>query len=287
MAADLARLRTYGGSPELVYTLEHSVGAGHNVLYSPPRRSAVRAWRWIAAGFPALVRRRAGVVLTAALLFFGPGLITAIVVLLDPGNARRVVAAEMIARAEDGVRRAAAGQRYIEMPPTAMPLMSSGIIANNVQVSFIAFAGGILAGGGTLLILLLNGLHLGGVVGLFHAKGLGLYLWSFIAPHGVIELTAITIAGAAGLWLGSAFLLPGRLTRSQALVVRGSEAISLIGGVVVLLLIAGLIEGFISPSALPDLVKLAFGALTGVILFSYLFLAGRGTTEDATADRAA
>jgi uncharacterized membrane protein SpoIIM required for sporulation len=188
----------------------------------------------------------------------------------------------MIARAEDGARRAAAGLGYVEVPPMAMPLMSSSLIANNVQVSFVAFAGGVLAGVGTVLILLLNGIFFGAVVGLFHAERLGVYLWSFVLPHGVIELTAICIAGGAGLWLGSALVLPGRSTRSQALVERGREAISLIAGVVMLLLIAGLIEGFISPGPFPPAVKLGFGAVMAVLLFAYLVLSGRTDAETGT-----
>jgi uncharacterized membrane protein SpoIIM required for sporulation len=183
--------------------------------------------------------------------------------------------AEMITRAEEGAQRLEEGLGYVDVPPTAMPLMASGIIANNVQVSFVAFAGGVLAGLGTILVLLLNGIFLGAVVGLFHAEGLDLYLWSFVLPHGVIELTAICIAGGAGLWLGSAIVLPGRMTRSRALTERGREAISLVAGVVVLLLIAGVIEGFISPGPFPPLFKIGFGALTGVALFWYLLLGGR------------
>jgi uncharacterized membrane protein SpoIIM required for sporulation/uncharacterized RDD family membrane protein YckC len=279
VAADLARARTYGGSAELLYTLEHDVGGGHNLLYAPRRRRLRRAWEWLQAGFPALVRRRARVIAAAALLLFGPAAIAGAAIALEPGRARHMLPAEMIARAEDGARRAAEGRGYFEAPPTAMPLLSSRLIANNVQVSFVAFAGGVLAGLGTVLVLLLNGIFLGGVVGLFHAERLGLYLWSFVLPHGVIELTAICIAGGAGLWLGSAVVVPGRLTRSHALVERGREAVSLLAGVVMLLLLAGLIEGFISPSSLPAAIKLGAGALFGILLFAYLFLSGRSAGE--------
>src|SRR5690606_12630951 len=113
---------------------------------------------------------------------------------------------------------------------------------------------------------------------LFSAHGLSLYLWTFVLPHGVIELTAITIAGGAGLWLGSALLLPGRLTRREALERRGREAVSLIGGTTLLLLAAGIIEGFISPSPLPREVKLALAGLFAIALAVYLLAAGRRPT---------
>jgi len=276
IAADLARARTYGASPALLYTLERSVATGHNLLYVRPQRSLRRAGSWLGSGFPALVRRCYVPTLLATGIFFGPALFTFAAVADDPARAHEVVPAEMIARAEAGAARQAAGTGYVEVPEIFMPVFSSQIIANNVQVSFMAFAGGILAGIGTFAILLLNGVMLGGVAGLFHAEGLNLYLWSFVLPHGVIELTAICLAGGAGLHLASGFVLPGRRTRRAALAERAREAVALLGGVVFLLLVAGLIEGFVSPSArLPDQVKLAVGFLTASVLFPWLFLGGR------------
>jgi uncharacterized membrane protein SpoIIM required for sporulation len=143
-------------------------------------------------------------------------------------------------------------------------------------VTFLAFAAGILAGLGTALVLVFNGVQLGAVAAVFANYQANLLFWSFVLPHGIIELTAICIAGGAGLWLGSAFLLPGRMTRREALVVRGREAVSLIGGTAVMLVVAGLIEGFISPSDLPSGVKLGAAALTLVLLAMYLGFAGRG-----------
>ncbi|MGH7448196.1 MAG: stage II sporulation protein M, partial [Longimicrobiales bacterium] len=276
VAADLARARTYGASPEMLYTLERAVGAGHNVLYSPPARSARLAWEWLATGFPALVRRHSLAVALAGLLLYGPALASFIAVAAVPARAPLIVPAGMIARAEEGAARYERGQGYVEVPEVFMPLFSSGIIANNVQVTFFAFAGGIVVGLGTIAILLMNGVMLGGVAGLFHAQGLSPYLWSFVLPHGIIELTAICIAGGAGLLLGSGIVLPGRRTRRSALVRRARDAVSLLGGTVAMLVLAGLIEGFISPAPLPAAVKLGFGVLTAVVLSLYLLLGGRG-----------
>jgi uncharacterized membrane protein SpoIIM required for sporulation/uncharacterized RDD family membrane protein YckC len=283
VAADLARARTYGASPELLQILERSVGTGHNLLYSRPPRPLRTVWaaarRWLAADFPALVRRRRPVVLAAALLLFAPGIGSFASIASDPGLAPLLVPAEMIARAEGARDRAAEGLGYVDVPEIHMPVFSSQIITNNVQVSFLAFAGGILAGVGTAVLLVLNGVFLGAVAGLFRAEGADLHLWSFVAPHGVIELTAICIAGGAGLWMGSAILVPGRRRRRDALVIRAREAVSLLAGTVVLLVVAGLIEGFISPSTLPDGMKLGFGAVTALLLFPYLALAGREAPE--------
>jgi uncharacterized membrane protein SpoIIM required for sporulation len=160
-------------------------------------------------------------------------------------------------------------------------------MSNNVRVTFAAFAGGILAGVGTVVALVMNGIMLGAVAGIFANYSANLHLWAFILPHGVIELTAICIGGGAGLWLGSAFVLPGRITRREALVVRGREAVSLIGGVAVMLVVAGMIEGFISPSELPNPVKFALAALFALLLVAYLGLAGRDEQARRAAEAAA
>ena len=284
-SADLARARTYGGSPDLVYTLERLVGSGHNLLYRPTGRSWKAFRHWLVAGFPATVRRRWAPIAIAAALLYGPALFAFVAIRLNPPSAREFLPAGMIVRAEEGAAREAQGQGYVEIPPVFMPVMATGIIANNVQVTFVAFAGGIFAGLGTVLALVFNGAFLGAVSALFANHGLGLYLWSFVLPHGVIELTAICIAGGAGLWMGSAFLLPGQSTRRDALVRRGREAVSLIGGTTVLLLAAGLIEGFISPAPIPRGVKLLFAAFFAAALALYLLAGGRKADSEPRGER--
>lgn len=274
-AADLARARTYGAGATLVFTLERWVGAGHNLLYRARGRSWGLLLEWLRFGFPRMVRARRGFVAAAALFLFLPAIATTMAVEFRPPLARELLSREMIARAETAPERARQGGRYVEVPELAMPLMSSGIIANNVQVTFAAFAAGILAGIGTALLLVFNGVHLGAVIGLFQNEGAAGLLWEFVAPHGVIELTAISIAGAAGLILGSAIVAPGRLTRADALSRRGREAVSLLAGTTLLLILAGLVEGFVSPAAVPLGLKLLFGLAVGLAVMAYLLLAGR------------
>ena len=274
VAADLARARTYGGSPELLFTLERAVGAGHNLLYSAPQ-GGWRGFRgWITGGFPALVRLRWRPILAASVLLYLPAILTFAAVRSDPAAGRRMLPAVLMQRAEEAEERQAHGKGYVDSDD-AGGAMATFLMTHNVKVTFLAFAGGILAGAGTALVLLFNGVQLGAVAAVFANYGANLQLWSFILPHGVIELTAICIAGGAGLWLGSAFLLPGRLTRREALVVRGREAVSLIGGTAAMLVVAGMIEGFISPSDLPREVKLGLAALFALGLVAYLAFAGR------------
>lgn len=282
MAADLARARTYGGSPELLYTMERMVGLGHNLLYRPPTRSWRRFLHFATGGFAALVRRRWKPVAVASVLFYLPAILSFAALRASPELAHQVVPAFMLDRVEDAAEKEARGEGYADVPEVFMPAFASSLVQNNVQVTFIAFAGGILAGLGTVLTLVFNGLHLGTVAGAFANEGQSLHLWTFVLGHGVIEITAICIAGGAGLWMGSALVLPGRRRRRDVLVTRGREAVSLIGGTAIMLLIAGLIEGFISPSQLPREIKLTLAALFAMAMVTYFAFAGR-TREDAEA----
>ncbi|HUG02156.1 MAG TPA: stage II sporulation protein M [Longimicrobiales bacterium] len=279
VAADLARARTYHGSIELQESLERLVGAGHNLLYRPLGRSWEALRAWVSGGFPALVRRLLPVVALAGLLLFGPMFATYAHVRTDPDVARTYLPVEMISRAENAADRAASGRGYVDVPSGLMPMFSTLLISNNVRVTFLAFAGGILAGLGTAAVLILNGMHIGAVFGLYAHHEASALVWGFVAPHGVLELTAIVVSGAAGLWLGSALLAPGRRTRGEALRRRGREAVGLLAGTTLLLILAGLVEGFLSPAPLPPAVKFGFAALFALTMFAYLTASGR-TAED-------
>jgi uncharacterized membrane protein SpoIIM required for sporulation len=157
--------------------------------------------------------------------------------------------------------------------------MSALIITNNIKVAAIAFAGGSTAGIITLLIVGFNGLDLGTVAALFAHNGYGMDLWATIAPHGVIELTAIQIAGGAGLILAAGYVRPGRARRVDALAANGARAVVLMLGVAGMLVVAGLIEGFISPQRFSPEVRFAVGAVTAVALCAYFVFAGRTKTR--------
>jgi uncharacterized membrane protein SpoIIM required for sporulation len=192
-------------------------------------------------------------------------------VVRDPAVARVFIPPAMLDRAEDGVRRSREGKGYITDPELFRPVMATSIIANNVQVTFAAFAMGIAFGIGTVLVLVTNGVSLGGVFGLYTSKGIGSLLLAFVAPHGVLELTAICIAGGAGFLLAAALLIPGDRPRGEALRANGRRAIRLIAASTVLLLIAGTLEGFVSPiETWPLSWKLAVSAVTVVFLAIYL-----------------
>ena len=156
---------------------------------------------------------------------------------------------------------------------------ASAILTNNIRVTFLAFAYGALLGLGTLYVLAMNGLSVGAVLALVYRAGYGNELLTFMVGHGVIELSCIFIAGGAGLLIGSAILMPGDLSRLDALKARGLDAIRLIAGCAVLLVVAGIIEGFISPALISPKIKFGIAALTGIVMYTYLFTAGRTPAE--------
>ena len=154
---------------------------------------------------------------------------------------------------------------------------SSEILTNNIRVAFLAFALGALFGVGTLYILLMNGVIIGGVLGVCYRANpaFGNDLVTFMVAHGVMELTAIFLAGGAGMMIGYALIDPGDLTRGQALKKAGQRATKIVIGCAVILFITGLIEGFLSPSGVAPVIKYATGILTGLLFFAYVLLAGR------------
>ena len=161
---------------------------------------------------------------------------------------------------------------WIDVPVNERPYFSSFIMQNNIQVTFLAFGGGMTSGLLTIWIMVFNGLLLGGLTGLTAHHGVGFELWTFVIGHGVVELTVIFIAGGAGLMLGWAILQPGLRRRRDALTLAAQEAVKLLIGCVPLLVIAGLIEGFISPNEqLHSLVKWGVGLGSGLLLYGYLF----------------
>jgi uncharacterized membrane protein SpoIIM required for sporulation len=157
----------------------------------------------------------------------------------------------------------------------ANQIAATHIFTNNIQVTFYAFAYGALFGVGTLYVMAFNGAMMGAVLSLTYHAGFGNALVTFMVGHGVIELSCIFISGGAGLLIGSALLMPGDLSRADALKSRGLDAIRLVAGCVPLLVVAGTIEGFISPAPINPVIKFGIAGITGLAMYSYLIFAGR------------
>ncbi len=275
VAADLARARTYAADPMVLVRLEQLVAAGHNLLYRGERRTLGQLWRFVAADAPASVIGAWRVVLVAFLSFAIPAAAGYRALREQPALAQDVLPAVLLDRADEGIAHKAQGRGYAEARAGDRPFVASRIITNNIGVAFTCFAGGIFVGVGALLALAFNGLLIGAVSAHYHNVGLLDFLWTFVAGHGVLELFAIFCAGAAGFLLGIAIVRPGALSRRDALVLNGRTAIALVGFTVVLLLVAGLIEGFLSTSSATPRTKVAVSVASAILLIAYLALGWR------------
>lgn len=171
------------------------------------------------------------------------------------------------------------GRTWFDTPPTERPFVSSFIMTNNIRVSLLCFAGGVLLGIPTIFVLLQNGLQLGSIAGLTQVYGIHGALWSFVAAHGFLELSVIFISGGAGLRVARGIIRPGLLSRRESIAIAGRSATLIACGCVPFLVVAGTLEGFVSPSGLPAGVKLAIGLMTAIALYSYLICAGRDASK--------
>lgn len=259
-AADLAIAREEVTDQRLVNYLNYLVGRAHGAIYRSESSGFGVFISFFRHEFPAVFRKTFRYTFAAFLTFMLAAGFAAAASLLDEGFADRI--------APQLRQDIANHHNWTESVNNANPLASTSIQANNIQVTFFAFAGGVLAGIGSLLVLAQNGLLLGMVMSLcFRYR-----FWEipiFISAHGVIELTAIFIAGGAGLLIGKALLMPGDLRRIDALVENGRLAIKLILGCIPMLLIAGLIEGFISPAHIPAAFKFSVSALSALVMVMY------------------
>jgi uncharacterized membrane protein SpoIIM required for sporulation/uncharacterized RDD family membrane protein YckC len=270
VTADLARLRTYGAEPSVIERVERLAASGHNALYRGEARSLRRFWEVIAHECPAAVLAAWRPVVLACAMFCVPAAIGYRMMRDTPELAEQVLSDVMLERAEEGQASRGTGHRYVEYEARVRPALASMIITNNVRVALYCFAGGIFLGIGALVLLALNGLQLGASFGHYVNMGLGAYLGEFIVGHGVLELTAIWIAGGAGFMLGRTLIAPGDLARGDALVLAGRRAIRMLGFCVVCLLVAGLIEGLVSASAASWTGRLIATGLSVVFLVGYL-----------------
>lgn len=280
IATDLARLKTASKDTQsdALFYLSRLVAGGHNLLYRQRAVTGRAAVRFVAVNVPREMRRSWGYIAIAALCLFGPMAVTYQAVVSDPLLAESLLPPGMIDRANEGVARAKNGdQTYVEIKSFMRPLAASSIIANNIQVTYTVFAFGITAGLGTLMMLITNGVSIGAALGLYQSKGILRQIGGFVLSHSVFELSAICIAGAGGLLIARALVLPGQYTRREALVVYGRRAIRLITASTLLLVVAGTIEGLISPRTdIPITDKIVIAAVSAFVLLTYFLVGGRG-----------
>jgi uncharacterized membrane protein SpoIIM required for sporulation len=273
-ASDLAIARAESRDPRLINYLNSLVIRAHGRIYRADAQGYGRLRDFFARDFPLAFRRTWRYTATSFGVFMLFALIAFFGTRYDPDFSEFAGIPSSF--------REVVNQRthWWEDLNKANQVGSSQIFTNNIRVTFYAFALGALLGVGTLYVLAFNGAMVGAILALTYRAGFGNDLATFMVGHGVIELSCIFISGGAGLLIGTALLMPGDLTRGDAMKSRGMEAVRLIIGCVPLLVVAGIIEGFISPQPISPIIKISIGALTGIALYSYLLLAGREPIED-------
>lgn len=279
-ASDLAIARAESRDPRLINYLNSLVIRAHGRIYQADAQGGSRIKQFFAHDFPQTFRRTWAYTVVSFGVFALFSVIGFLGTKYDPEFSELV-----------GVPPAFR-ELYIENKVhwwedlnEANQVGASAIATNNIQVTIYTFAFGALFGVGTLFYLAYNGANIASVVALTYRAGFGKDLVTFMVGHGVIELSCIFMAGGAGLLIGTALLMPGDLSRADALKSRGKEAVRLMMGVAVLLVIAAIIEGFISPAPIRPAIKLSIAAITGLALYSYLLLAGRDAVEEGERDK--
>lgn len=271
-AADLSAARADDSSRTLEAYLNQLVSRAHNYIYSGQKMSPATVWEFLIHGYPRIFRRLLPYTAAALILFLTGALLGTLVTLTRPAFMYAMLGPGMVQTIEHH-------RMWTDSVLTAKPQASSEIMTNNIGVCFMTFASGIIAGLGTIFLMFTNGLNVGVVATACGEHGMALSLWSFIAAHGALELPAIFISGGAGLRLAAGLLFPGMLKRKDALAVAGGDAVRLISGTIPMLIIAGSLEAFVSPTHAPLALKFAICAFLLATLGFWLSEGGRQPTR--------
>ena len=273
ITSDLAYAQGHEFDPAIVAYLNRLVTRAHTIVYGGAQQSSgARVQTFFTQAFPREVRRSWAPIALCALLFFGPWIVSYAIVVHDPTTAPAFFHGDVPA-----IHKSLHDSNFAIGAADA-PAMSAYIIQNNIRVAVLAFAGGVTLGIVTVGSLVVQGLTFGAYQALFANAHFGFDFLATVAPHGAIELGAITIAGGSGLLIAAGVLVPGRLSRRTALARNGRRAGVLILGVCAMLCVAGLFEGFVSPRRVGPEFRLAVGAFTVVGLVAYFGLCGRRHT---------
>ena len=268
VSTHLSYARTYYRDPALTASLTRLVARSGSLIYGTRARTLRAMGRFFASTFPAAVWHSRRFVAASAGLLLAPALAFGIWLANSP--------AAVEATAPAAVRQAYLErdfEDYYSSGPAAA--FATEVFTNNVRVAFLAFAGGIAFCVLTALVLAFNGAGIGSVAGLFAAAGQSTKFWGLILPHGLLELTAVAVAGAAGLRLGWTLIDPGDRPRAVALVEEGRRAVVIVIGLIAVFGAAGAIEGFVTGSPLPTAVRVGIGVLAETAFLVYVVVRGR------------
>ncbi|MCS1351104.1 stage II sporulation protein M [Mechercharimyces sp. CAU 1602] len=262
VAAQLAYAQTYFPDHEVTHYLNDLVVRSHNTVYATKKKGDMRLiYSFLRDQFPERLYERLPFIFIASFIFFCGAGFAYLFTLANADNVAAFLPAEILAQIDPS--RVGEGSWN-------GTVVSGQIMLNNIRVALFCFALGALFGVGTIWMLWLNGVLIGALAALFQQAGQSYAFWAFILPHGVIELFAIFIAGGAGLSLAYSFFVPKERTRLHAFKEEGLITIQLVLGVIPLFIIAGLIEGYITPLPWPHWSKYGVALITLLFLTLYI-----------------
>ncbi|KFE71743.1 stage II sporulation protein M [Hyalangium minutum] len=271
VSSDLLWVRARSGSADVSAYLNDLVGRAYALTYPGKRPRFADVWGFVSRGFPALLRREWRMYIASVLMFMAGMGFGYLGMTMDPDGAHYLVPGDHLKL--DPVERAEKEAKGEGMTVDEQAYFSSYLFTHNIQVAFLAFALGITVGIGTAVMLFVNGLFLGALAQVYAAKGMTGWFWAWILPHGIPEITAICIAGAAGLVIARGLAAPKGLPRGLALRQEAVTAVKLLFGTLALFVLAGFIEGTVSqihPPKLSVAFKISFALVVGSGVYAYL-----------------
>lgn len=273
-SSDLLWVRARSGSAEVSEYLNDLVGRAYALTYPGKRARLSEMLEFLLRGFPELMRRELRMYLASLLMFCAGMGFGYVGMIFEPDGAHYLVPEEHLKI--DPAQRASDEAKGATAAAGTQAAFSSFLFTHNIQVAFLAFALGVTVGVGTAIMLFVNGVFLGALAQVYAAKGMAGWFWAWILPHGIPEITAICIAGAAGLVIARGLAVPRGLSRWQSLRQEAVTAVKLLLGTLALFVVAGVIEGTVSqihPPKLSVTFKISFALIVGAGVYAYLFSA--------------
>jgi uncharacterized membrane protein SpoIIM required for sporulation len=275
VASDLSVLRKDATARTYAHHVNQLLARAHHIIYSGRKTNLLTAFRFLRDEYPAIFQRQAGYILASLLITVAFAVLGAAITSARPEFMRHFIGPEMIATME---RHEMWTKSVVGIAPAA----SGWLMTHNLTVSFLTFVSGISFGIGTIYFLFVNGMELGVIGMACHQYGMSILLWSFVAPHGSLELPSIIIAGGAGLRLGHSMLFPGSLRWKDSVARGGIDAARLVSGIIPMLVIAGCLEGFLDPLDAPPIwFKFTLGGMLFTLLLLWLFRPLKTSTSNS------
>jgi uncharacterized membrane protein SpoIIM required for sporulation len=262
ISAQLASIQTNLPQDEIALMLNDLVTRAHHALFQESNKSAQQLRYFFGTHLIGLIRARNRFILLAVILFVIGGVSGYVSVSSNPMNLHALIPSSMA----DGI-----DPSQTEKPRGDIhsPIVSTEIMTNNIRVAVLAFVSGITLGIGTVYLMLYNGLMIGALAAYFTQAGKSYVFWAYILPHGIIELTAIFIAGGAGFYMAYRMIVPTNYSRKYEFLEAAKQSAQLLLGTIPLFVIAGTIEGYITPSTLSLETKYLIAVGTLLLLIAY------------------